>query len=81
MKLPDEILNKIFLYLSNPTADIMKPHIKAYEQYSKCISRRFDTMSFIEYMAVNAIYLDFTSKRHIREKNQVLNMFISSGSY
>ena len=81
MKLPDEILNKIFLYLSSPTADIMKPHIKSYELYSKCISKRFDTMPFVEFMSVNAIYLDFTSKRHLREKSQVLNMFISSGSY
>ncbi len=76
-KLPDEILNKIFMYLSSPTVDIMKPHIKAYEKYSKCISKRFDIMSFVEYMSVNAIYLDYTSKRHLREKNQVLKMFIS----
>ena len=74
-KLPDEITNKIFLYISSPTADIIKPHIKAYEQYSKCISKRFDTMSFVEYMSVNAIYLDYTSKRHLREHNKVLQMF------
>ena len=81
MKLPDEILNKVFLYLSSPTADIMKPHIKSYELYSNYIFRRFDTMSFVEYMSVNAIYLDFTSKRHLREKNQLLNVFISPGHY
>lgn len=76
-KLPDEILNKIFLYLSSPTADIMKPHIKAYEQYSKCVFSSFDTMSFIDFMSVNAIYLDYTSKRHLREKKQILNVFLS----
>ena len=75
MKLPDEILNKIFLYLSSPTANIIKPYIKAYEQYSKCVFFNFDTMSFVEFMSVNAIYLDYTSKRHLQEKNQILNMF------
>ena len=74
-KLPDEIINKIFLYISSPTADIMKPHIKSYEQYAKCIFANFDTMSFVEYMSVNAIYLDYTSKRHLREHNKVLQMF------
>ena len=28
-KLPEEIINKITMYMSSPTADIMKPHIKA----------------------------------------------------
>jgi hypothetical protein len=74
-KLPEEIINKIFMYMSSPTADIMKPHIKAYNQYAKVISNRFDTMPFIEFMSVNAIYLDFTSKRHLRENNQILQMF------
>jgi hypothetical protein len=74
-KLPEEIINKIFMYMSSPTADIMKPHIKAYNQYAKVISNRFESMSFIEFMSVNAIYLDFTSKRHLRENNQILQMF------
>jgi hypothetical protein len=76
MKLPEELLNKICMYLSSPTADIMKPHVQAYDQYSRIISNRFETMSFIKFMTVNAIYLDFTSKRHIREKNAILKMFI-----
>ena len=74
-KLPEEVINKIFMYMSSPTADIMKPHIKAYNQYAKVISNRFDTMPFIEFMSVNAIYLDFTSKRHLRENNQILQIF------
>ena len=75
MTLPEEVLNKICMYLSSPTADIMKPHIQAYEQYSKVISNCFDTMPFIDFMTVNAIYLDFTSKRHIREKKAILKKF------
>jgi hypothetical protein len=75
MKLPDELLNKICMYLSSPTADIMKPHVQAYDQYSRIISNRFETMSFIKLMIVNATYLDFTSKRHIREKKAILKMF------
>ena len=74
-KLPEEIINKIFMYMSSPTADIMKPHIQAYKQYAKVISNRFEIMSFPEFMSVNAIYLDYTSKRHIRENNKVLQMF------
>ena len=76
MTLPEDILNNVCMYLSSPTAAIMKPHIQAYEQYSKVISNRFDTMPFVEFMSVNAIYLDFTSKRHLREKNTILNMFL-----
>ena len=33
-------------------------------------------MTFAEFMSVNAIYLDFTSKRHLREKNAILKMFL-----
>ena len=76
MTLPEEVLNKICMYLSSPTADIMKPHIQAYNQYSRIISNRYEIMPFIDFMTVNAIYLDFTSKRHIREKNAILKMFI-----
>ena len=76
-KLPDEMLNKIFLYLSSPTADIMKPHIKAYKHYSKCVFSNFDTMSFVEFMSVNAVYLDYTSKRHMRDKKHILKVFLS----
>jgi len=75
MKLPEELLNKICMYLSSPTAAIMKPHIQAYDQYSKVISNRFETMPFIDFMTVNATYLDFTSKRHIREKKAILKIF------
>ena len=75
VKFPDEILNKIFMYVSSPSAEIMKPYIKSYEQYAKCIFSNFDTMSFVEYMSVNAIYLDYTSKRHLREHDKVLQMF------
>ena len=64
--------------MSSPTAAIIKPHIQAYKQYAKVISNRFEIMSFPEFMSVNAIYLDFTSKRHIRENNKVLQM--SSGT-
>ena len=75
-KLPEEIINKITMYMSSPTADIMKPHIKAYNQYAKVIlSNRFDSMSFIEFMSVNAVYLDYTSKRHLRENNKILQIF------
>ena len=76
-KLPDDILSKIFMYLSSPTADLMKPYIKSYKQYEKCVFSNFDTMTLVEYMSVNSIYLDYTSKRHLRERNQVLKMFIS----
>ena len=76
MKLPEELLNKICMYLSSPTADIMKPHIQAYVRYSRIISNRFETMPFIDFMTVNATYLDFTSKRHLREKNIILKMFL-----
>ena len=76
MTLPEEVLNKICMYLSSPTAALMKPHIQAYKQFSKVISNRFETMTFAEFMSVNAIYLDFTSKRHLREKNTILKMFL-----
>ena len=75
MKLPEDILNKICMYLSSPTAALLKPHIQAYKQYSKVISNRFETMTFAEFMSVNATYLDFTSKRHIREKKAILKIF------
>ena len=63
------------MYLSSPTAALLKPHIQAYKQYSKVISNRFETMTFAEFMIVNATYLDFTSKRHIREKKAILKIF------
>ena len=75
MKLPEELLNKICMYLSSPTAALLKPHIQAYKQYSKVISNRFETMTFAEFMIVNATYLDFTSKRHIREQKAILKIF------
>ena len=57
--LPEEIINKIFTYMSSPTADIMRPQMQAYNLYTKVISKRFDIMPFVEFMSVNAIYLDF----------------------
>ena len=77
IKLPDEVINRIFSYLSSPTSIIMKPHIESYDNYCGWISERFGRMPFSEYMMVNAMYLDFTSKRHIRENNNILKMFIS----
>ena len=75
--LPEEIIMKICTYLSSPTADIMKPYIKSYNKYSEWISYRYDTMTFPEYMSVNAQYLDFTSKRHLREPGRILKTFVS----
>ena len=75
--LPEEIINKIFMYMSSQTADIMRPQIQAYNLYTKVISKRFDIMPFVEFMSVNAIYLDFTSKRHLREQNTILKTFIN----
>ena len=75
VKFPDEILNKIFMYVSSPSADIMKPHIRSYENYCQMIPPTLGRMDFDEYMMVNAMYLDHTSKRHLRERNQILNMF------
>ena len=77
VKLPDEILNKLFMYLSSPTAVIMKPYIQSYEKYCEWVSPAYGRMEFDEYMMVNAMYLDFTSKRHIREHKAVLKMFMS----
>ena len=74
-KLPDEIINTIFLYMSSPTSTIMKPHIKSYETYCQWIPIALGRMDFDEFMMVNAMYLDHTSKRHLRERNQILNMF------
>ena len=73
---PDEVINVIFSYLSSPTSIVMKPHIESYDNYCGWISEKFDRISFSEYMMVNAMYLDFTSKRH-RETNNILKMFIS----
>jgi len=75
VKFPDEILNKIFMYVSSPSAEIMKPHIKSYEKYCQMIPPALGRMGFDEYMMVNAMYLDHTSKRHLRERNQILKMF------
>ena len=75
VKFPDEILNKIFMYVSSPSAEIMKPHIKSYEKYCQLIPPALGRMDIDEFMMVNAMYLDHTSKRHLRERNQILNMF------
>ena len=75
--LPEEIVNKIFTYISSPTADIMRPQIQAYNLYAKVISKRYELMPFVEFMSVNAIYLDLTSKRHLREQNRILKTFIN----
>ena len=77
IKLPDEILSKIFTYISSDTADIIKPYIKSYEVYSSWFSPRYDRMPFDEYMMTNAMYLDFTSKRHLRDRSQSLKLYIS----
>jgi len=77
IKLPDEVINIIFSYLSSPTSIIMKPYIESYDNYCGWISEKFDRMSFSEYMMVNAMYLDYTSKRHSRENAKILKMFIS----
>ena len=77
VKFPDEILNKIFMYVSSPSAEIMKPHIKSYDNYCQLVPPALGRMDFDEYMMVNAMYLDHTSKRHIRERKVILNMFIS----
>ena len=73
--LPNEVINHLLKYVSTPSSDMMKPYIISYNKYTNWISNRFDCMSFPEYMSVNAQYLDFTSKRHIREKERVLKMF------
>jgi hypothetical protein len=74
-QLPDEIINKIFMFMSSPTSIIMKPHIKAYEKYCELVPPSLGRMDFDEFMVVNAMYLDHTSKRHIRERRALLKMF------
>jgi hypothetical protein len=74
-KLPYEIINKIFMFMSSPTSIIMKPHIKAYAKYCELIPPSLGRMDFDEFMKVNAMYLDHTSKRHIRESRAILKMF------
>jgi len=76
-KLPNEILSKIFTSVSSPLADIMNPYIQSYSQYASWFSDRFETVTLAEYMFVNAIYLDYTSKRHIRAQTRILKMFFS----
>ena len=75
VKFPDEILNKIFMYVSSPSAEIMKPHIKSYDNYCQLVPPALGRMDFNEYMVVNAMYLDHTSKRHIRERSAILKLF------
>jgi len=75
VNLPDEILNKIFMYVSSPSALIMKPHIKSYERYCELVPPAFGRMDFDEFMMINAMYLDHTSKRHMRERNAILKLF------
>jgi len=75
VKFPDEILNKIFMYISSPSAEIMKPHIKSYDNYCQLVPPALGRMDFNEYMVVNAMYLDHASKRHIRERSAILKLF------
>ena len=76
VKLPDEILSNIFTYISSNTATIMKPYIKVYNVYSSWVSPRYGRMPFDEYMMTNAMYLDYTSKRHLRDRSQALKLYI-----
>ena len=74
-KLPVEIINEIFRYLSHPVADLIRPHINEYEKYQSYLYYRCDIMDFTEFMMVNALYLDQTSKVHIRLRKNILNCF------
>ena len=74
-KLPIDIERKIFSYLSHPIADILRSHINEYEKYKSYLCYRCDIMDFTEFMMVNAMYLDQTSKVHIRIRKNILNCF------
>ena len=73
--LPAEIINEIFRYLSHPVADLIRPHINEYEKYRSYMYYSHGVMDFTEFMMVNALYLDQTSKVHIRLRNNILNCF------
>jgi hypothetical protein len=53
----------------------MKPHIKSYERYCELVPPALGRMEFDEFMMVNAMYLDYTSKRHMRERYAILKLF------
>jgi hypothetical protein len=55
----------------------MRPQIQAYDLYAKVISKRYELMPFNEFMYANAIYVDLTSKRHLREQSRILKTFIN----
>ena len=74
-KLPIEIKREIFRYVSHPIADLIRPHINEYEKYKGYLHYRHDIMDFTEFMMINAMYLDQTSKVHIRFKKNILNCF------
>ena len=74
-KLPIDIERKIFSYLSHPIADILRPHINECDKYKSYLCYRCDIMDFTEFMMVNAMYLDQTSKVHIRMRRNILNCF------
>ena len=74
-KLPLEIQHKIFLYMSHPIADLFRPYINEYNRYGSYLHYRCDIMDFTEFMMINAMYLDQTSKVHIRIRKNILNCF------
>ena len=74
-KLPIEIQQKMFLYMSHPIADLIRPHINEYEKYKSYLYYKCDIMDFTEFIVINALYLDQTSKVHIRFRKNILNCF------
>ena len=74
-KLPIENERYIFLYVSHPVADLIRPHINEYEKYQSYLHYRYDIMDFTEFMLVHALHFDQTSKVHIRFKNYIRNYF------
>ena len=74
-KLPIEIERYIFRYVSHPVADLIRPHINEYNRYASYLHYRHDIMDFTEFMMVNAMYLDQTSKVHIRFRKNIFNCF------
>ncbi len=71
--LPAELICKIFLYTSHPVADLIRPYIKSYNQLSKWESRRFNNLSFPDFMIVNALYIDLSSIEHQICLNRIWN--------
>ena len=74
-KLPIEIKEKMFRYVSHPISDLIRPHINEYNRYGSYLHYRRDIMDFTEFMMINALYFDQTSKIHIRFRKKIINYF------